>query len=475
MKKAILISSLLALFSLAKAQFYPGLQLDNYGGLNSQMLQPAEIAGSVLKLQVSLGSLSFNHQGDLQGFNDSPVGGVEAKMLRMQPATLSQRHGINYHINPQGYTIQSQQAIAGPALSLSFKGGWGIGLHTRLRSFHEVENLPTDLFASIAQTGDSIVSNQLTNANNLRLKSLMFGEIGFSVGGVLLESPTHALKFGFRYKLLMGANGLYFQANNYEYEFAANGNLRVYELDALYGHSSRYYDGNDGWNQDLGISKGWGGDLGFVYEYRPHSARHSTGLWEEASLREDETSYLLKVGVSILDMGNIQFQRSANSENFSRNAILPIVVDSLFPRPITEIDTFINSVFDLEGGSNTMRMSLPRYLSLQVDYRLAQRFYLSGIALIGRRSGSGVNPVGFSMPSRFALTPRFEAKRMMLALPISALRGPTGSLAQAGLALRLGPFSFASNNLFSAFANQNGLESLDAMMSVQFNLNKKKP
>ncbi|MEL7532809.1 MAG: DUF5723 family protein [Bacteroidota bacterium] len=475
MKKAILISSLLAFFSLAKAQFFPGLQLDNYGGINSQLVQPAEIAGSVIKLQISLGALTYNHQGDLQGFNGSNGGGVEGKMLRMQPATLGQRAGLDYHINPQGYSIQTQQSIAGPALSLSLKGGWGIGIHTRLRSFHEVENLPLDLFAALGQTGDSIPSNQLTNANNLRLKSLMFGEIGFSIGGVLLESPTHALKFGFRYKMLLGANALYFQANNYEYEFAPNGNLRLYEIDALYGHSTRYYDGADSWSQDLGISKGWGGDLGFVYEYRPHAVRHSTGLWEEANLREDETTYLLKVGLSILDMGSIQFQRSPISENFSRNGIIPLVIDSLFPRPVTEIDTLISAVTDLEGGSSNMRMSLPRYLSLQVDYRLTQGFYLNGIALIARQSGSGVSPVGISMPSRFALTPRYEAKRFMLSLPISLLRGPTASLAQTGLGMRLGPFSIASNNLFSAFANQNGLESLEAMMSVQFNLNKKKP
>ncbi len=303
----------------------------------------------------------------------------------------------------------------------------------------------------------------------------MFGEIGLSVGGVLLESPTHALKFGFRYKMLLGANGLYFQANNYEYEFAPNGNFRLYNIDALYGHSSRYYDGADTWTQDLGISRGWGGDLGFVYEYRPHAVRHSMGLWEEATLREDGTSYLLKVGLSILDMGSIQFMRSANSENFSRNGILPVVVDSLFPRPVTEIDTLISSVFDLEGGSSNMRMSLPRYVSLQVDYRLAQRFYLNGLALIGRGSNSSVTPVGFSMPSRYALTPRFESKRFMLAVPVSLLRGPTGSLTQAGLGLRLGPLSFASNNLFSTFVNQNGALSLEAMMSVQFNLNKKKP
>ncbi|MFK7922198.1 MAG: DUF5723 family protein [Bacteroidia bacterium] len=475
MKKAILLTSLLALFSLAQAQYFPGVQIDNYGGINSQLLQPAEIAGSVLKFQISLGGLSFNHQGDLQGFNTNPGGGIEGKMLRLQPTTLAQRQGLGYHLNPQGYNIQAQQSIMGPSFSLSFKNGWGIGLNSRLRSFHEVANLPLDIFNSIAQTGDSIVSNQLTDANNLRLKSLMFGEIGISVGGVLLESPTHALKFGFRYKLLMGGSGLYLQANNYQYEFAPNGNLRLYEIDALYGHSDRYYDSNGGWNSDLGLSKGWGGDIGFVYEYRPHAVRHSTGLWEEARMREDEVSYLLKVGVSILDMGSIQFQRSANSENFNRNAVLPVVVDSLFPRPVSQIDTFINTIFNLDGGSNTMRMSLPRYLSLQADYRLAQRFYVSGVALIGRRSGSSISPLGFHVPSRFALTPRFESKRVMLSLPISLLRGPNGSLTQMGLGLRLGPVSFAANNLFSAAINQNGLESLSAMMSVQFNLNKKKP
>ncbi|MEM6343514.1 MAG: DUF5723 family protein [Bacteroidota bacterium] len=475
MKKAILITGLLAFLGLAKAQFFPGLQVDNYGGINSQLLQPAEIAGSVIKLQISLGGLTYHHQGDMQGFNGTNGGRVEGKMLRMQPATLGQRKDLTYHINPQGYTIQTQQSISGPALSLSLRGGWGVGLHTRLRSFHEVENLPMDIFAALGQTGDSIVSNQRTDANNLRLKSLMFGEIGFSIGGVLLESPTHALKFGFRYKMLLGANGLYFQANNYEYEFAPNGNLRLYEIDALYGHSSRYYDGADSWTQDLGISRGWGGDLGFVYEYRPHAVRHSTGLWEEAKLREDETSYLLKVGLSILDMGSIQFMRSPNSEDFSRNAILPLVVDSLFPRPLSEIDTLISTVFDLDGGGSNMRMSLPSYVSLQLDYRLAQRIYLNALALMGPSSNSSVTPVGISMPSRYALTPRYEGKRFMLALPVSLLRGPTGSLTQAGVGLRLGPFSVASNNLFSAFANQNGLESLEAMMSVQFNLHKNKP
>ncbi|MEL6844581.1 MAG: DUF5723 family protein, partial [Bacteroidota bacterium] len=427
----------------------------------------------VLKLQVSLGGLAYTHQNDLLGADNL----VESGMLRLRPQALGDRQGDPYAIGQDGYHVFSQQTLMGPSVFFSLPKGWGIGLSTRLRSFHEVANLPTDIFGKITATADTLPGNQRQEGNNLGMKSLLMGEIGFSVGGILLENSTHSLKFGVRYKLLLGNNGLYFNANNYEYEFGGfTGNLRLYEIDAIYAHSERYYDSDGSWNTDFGLSRGWGGDFGLVYEFRPQAVRHSTGLWDEARLREDEVSYRFKLGLAVLDAGRLQFQRSDMSEDFSRNQVIPVVVDSLFPREVSEIDSFIVIAANQDGGSNTFQMALPRYVSLQLDYRFAQRLYLGAVAMIPSNRGTITgNPVGFQTPSRFVLSPRFETKRVMLGVPFSLMRGPHGSRAQMGLGARLGPLTFYSNNLFSSFVNQQGLNSINAMMSVQFNLVKPKP
>jgi hypothetical protein len=153
--------------------------------------------------------------------------------------------------------------------------------------------------------------------------------------------------------------------------------------------------------------------------------------------------YKYKIGVSLLDFGNIKYNEN-NSEVFA------IDVDSLLIGPNEDIENVLNSITtgqEVGAISRPNRMSLPTVLSLQLDFNVWNNmFYINGTIIQGIPPFA--NSFGVRRANSVSVTPRFETKWFDLAMPLSLYeyRQP-----QLGLSMRLYFLTIGTDKLLSMF------------------------
>src|SRR5690606_22180869 len=124
---------------------------------------------------------------------------------------------------------------------------------------------------------------------------------------------------------------------------------------------------------------GFGADIGFVYEYRPHVDKYryemdgKKGLW-----RRDQNKYKLKAGFSVLDIGGIRFRQAKLSQD------LQIDADGILFRqiktgdyPVFDFDSILHKYGTRLSSESTYKVALPTALSTQIDYNIWRTFYVN--------------------------------------------------------------------------------------------------
>jgi hypothetical protein len=473
--KLLLISSASLLFILISsnthAQQWLGVTGSNYAGTQSVYNNPANLSDSRYKLYVNLVANDIFLSNNYEGWN-APYSILQL-LTNSASNDYRNKSGIiifknsYYDINTDGepYHLNLINDLRGPSVLFTLNNKRAIGILTRIRTGVNLSNVSLPLANLIRLGTDTLLlKNQDFKLSGTSLNMNSYAELGLSYSQILKDEDEDFVKIGITVKRVVGIYNAHINIQEADYDIVNDPAepkkqlLRINTLKANYGYTREgaYKNASPsfGWvfgNQSAG--SGWGVDLGIVYEYRPELRKYAYREKGVQKLDPSKNKYEFRLGVSILDIGGINYKNPNYVRNWEANASNVIFNSTDVSRVEGSDDAFSRINTKIGSGDlnslNNFTSSLPTVLQVNFDYHLRDKFYVNSLWVQGLR---GSQSIGMKMPSSLSVTPRWESKWIEVAMPFALL--DNYNTFTFGLATRLGPLFFGTDNL-GTFLNIN--------------------
>ncbi len=435
MKKFLIVAMLFIASVSGHAQSYIGFLTDNYSGVNGVIVNPANIADSRFKTDINIVGASSFLANDYVGVGFSEL--TSSNFEYDNDAVLYPSDKNNFSGNVD---------VLGPSFMFNVGRKSSIAIFTRARAFVTGNEFNGE---SIDSFSDKIDENEdfFVDEGNFYGSAHGWAEIGLTYAMGLMNKEKHFLKGGLSLKYLKGFGNIYGLGDNVTVDYDADGatlpdSSTVGTLtstgDLFYGRAADY--DSDTYEYELPDSNGFGVDIGFVYEWRPDYADYVvTGADGETKIVKDKNKYKLKLGLSLTDIGAVNYKNGLIDSYNINNTITQEDYDNIEDSgDLENLYTFTESVEDIKGN-------LPTALHFNADWNIHNHFYLNLNTDFSLRS-SGRNIIRTA--NVFSLTPRYETKWFSFYLPVSSYQY---SGLQIGAGMRAGPFYLGSGSLISTF------------------------
>lgn len=496
MKKLIVLLVFIVTQACLVAQNYPGFSQSNYAGVHAGYVNPAFLADNRLKVDVSVFSVSMSGFNDYVYFSprNMPSGYFKTFGESDQAATDYVNDTLNGKIvsygdvanyrnvlrsgnifefnNPQGKAgnlfYNHEISVLNFMVSLDDDVAFSFGI--KQRTFINADNVSSELM-SLGRTNleDSDFWNRNFDNQNVKMSFNTFNEYAVGLASVVYNEGEHFIKTGVNLKYLQGIGAAYLSTDNLQYELLNADTSFTISGEVDYGYSDNL-NGSSFGTEDIALSdfginlnspfasvggRGFAGDIGVVYEWRPKYQDHLYEMDGEKNVpRPDQNKYRLRAALSINDIGGIRYKRANQGRRF------------VFADGLTIFDLNQLSADDLEGFNQNIAtlesegkveyirdpepffMNSPTHINASVDYLVAKNFYVNANAIIGLPMNS--NPSRSVYRSNIAITPRFEHAFFGAALPLSysAVYG-----ARVGFSARITPYVvLGTSNLMPFFS-----------------------
>lgn len=515
--KRFAILAFLVTTSISYGQNYLGVHSSNYSGVMGTDLNPASFVDGRFKVDINLGSFNFGAWTNGAYFNtkDMPKWWTKSLKPDVNPSDENDSYysdgsdgkpntnewndwaviqtGTDSLGNPEygfddSYLVRNYSAtsdktigiynnIQVDALNFMFhiNPKIAVGFTGKFRSVTNLDDvdptfatlLENDFLKDSADAASmaSMLWNNPFNEELLDFNHMSWMEYGVVYSQVIYDEKEHFLKGGAKLKYLAGTSAAYIHTDNFDYEVFNADTFASISGDFAYGTSKNVVEmfgvGDEGfsWNPLKSDSKfGMGGDIGFVYEWRPDWKEYKYDMDGETNIwRRDKEKYKLRAGLSVLDIGAIKFEKAYLSQDFSVNASMfdfrdPFDGDNSLEDIHKSIDTLINTpgsgVTQGTDDENTFTMQLPTAISLQFDYNIWKWFYVNVTGMINVQNRK--NPHRVRVPNQVSLTPSFDYEWATIGIPISY---NSYSGFKAGLGMRLGPLTVGVTDFRTLFAS----------------------
>lgn len=467
------------------SQNYLGVHSSNYAGVMGTDLNPASFVDGRFKLDINLGSFNTGTWTNAGYFDtkDMPKWWVKSFKPDVNPSDNTDKSYDYGGSNPyndwmlpdstfdEKYIIRNYDASSTKTLGLynnvqvdvlnfmfHINPKIAIGVTGKFRSITNVDDVDPKLAVLAENDLDyTPLWNQKFNEELLNINHMSWAEYGFVYSQVLKDDGEHFMKMGAKVKWLMGYSAAYVHTDNFSYNLLNDDTSSHLSGDISYGHSTGILNGDEVNGMPKAASKfGIGGDLGFVYEWRPDWKEYKYDMDGETNIwRRDKEKYKVRAGLSILDIGGMKFGKGGVSRDFS------VQSNSLFDLHVFDgagslagTDSIIDSLITYdpdwtasEGTGETFFMQLPTAISLQFDYHVWKWVYVNVTGVVNVQNRK--NPHRVRVPNQISVTPMFDYEWAGLGIPMSYNKY---SGFKAGLGARLGPLTVGVTDFRTLFA-----------------------
>jgi outer membrane protein OmpA-like peptidoglycan-associated protein len=440
MKKCYLtLFFVLLIVSVIKSQTFPGYRTGNYTGVNGVVFNPANIADNRFKWDVNVFAIN--------GFVGTNQSGLRFKdITRTYNADSLQSKLLrgNDHLNSLSYVD-----VLGPSVMFSLTPKTSFALTTRSRVFANGSDINGNLASAVLDGGTTSAGVPFTFSNNTMVHTTGWTDLGVSVGQVFSnKGSNHFFKGGITLKYIAGTADSYLSTTGFSgtvngpgstYLTATTGTLRLNTTAANFSD----YKFKDFFKFN---GHGFGGDIGFVYEWRP------TADYSQYVTDRFDNKYKLKIAASLLDVGRIRFDRSSNqAANYTVN-IPPagsFALSQFEDKSVKDYKDILDESPFFTGTSvgSSYRVDLPTTIHAEIDYMIGKGFALHAA---GQFNTNKTGTLDLYYYDAYSLTPRWENSMFSVELPLSY-----NELTQfnAGVAFRAGPFFVGSGSVLSALVH----------------------
>jgi outer membrane protein OmpA-like peptidoglycan-associated protein len=470
MRKFTLGLMLAAVLPLAsQAQKYMGIATSNWGGTNMLYLNPANVADSRHKFTIDLFSLGM-------GLDNSSAA------IDMGEATKFKNfsNAVTFNTKEDFSIILPSAEIRLPGFMVSLGNKHGIALTSRVRAMNQFHNFSQDMYRLVTDsTATNFTQNQQLVAEEFNWTGHAWMDIGLTYGGVIYEKGQHMIKGGITGRYLRGAAYLSILSNNinakYNYIPGQDATLTLTNTDFQYSQANAagLFGGGDVKFNDLvgSAGKGFGADLGVVYEWRPNNGKYTYDMDGKTGLLDrSKNPYKLRFSASVIDLGSIKYQNSDNIV-FNTNNLNPTVVKGTEIGDLITDTTELANYLESRGMTATRakgetKVGMPTMMVIGLDYHAIGKLYVNATYM--SNMASHTKP-GNSFYGQFTVTPRFDSRVFTLSVPITY--SMLSSTARIGAGVRVGGFFGGMDDIITL----GGRYSANFYFGAYVPINKKKP
>jgi hypothetical protein len=328
-----------------------------------------------------------------------------------------------------------------------------IGLTTALRGMSSIR----DITGNAGQNAfDYLLSSSLWNTTfqeqSARVNAMGWMEYGLHYATVLYGDGQDELKAGATLKYEQGMFAVYVKNTNLTYSIQDTTGILFTNSSVDYGRTD-FDDFRHRSFHNFDHGHGFGADLGFTFVHRKNPGADD---------------YLYRVGLSLLDVGRINFDRNSASYHLAAASADFSNWHAAKFAGNTQLDQTLSAVF-YNGDSarsmtgNSFRMALPTALSLQADWNINGPFFADLTIIKG--FGHGDN-AGVVRPDVYSVTPRYETKKWEVSIPLSVVYYHHWQ-PRAGIAVRAGYFFFGGDAP-GALLKLNDLRQVDVYAGLHY-------
>ena len=468
-----------SLFLEAKPQEMLGIMNSNFTGVNSSIINPANTVTSDQTININLlagdffvsSNYIYVHRKDYGFLKIFRVNIMDPQFLYIYEYPSGNYsdsvYYYDYFKNSKPKNIYLNTRIMGPSV-MYHKGKHAFSFITGLRNNTSVVKLPYDV-ANFIYRGQQFRPQQNNTYTDgpIRFTELSWAEIGLGYAYTIYKDYNYELNAGITVKALLGLGAAYGIIKNATYMIPNMDSLYVYDMNGTIGYSIPFDASNNTASIDPLIKgTGIGFDFGISYlKMNQMAAQIQKGsIW----LQGTRQNYLYKVGISLIDVGKINFNKLVQVNEF--NNVNNALWSGLRTFAPTSIQQAIRSAsYHLLGDSMTSQTNqtrfsiwLPTAASFQFDYNFGNNLFVNATFVQGVRLGQ----ISVRRPTLISLTPRYETRYWEVNLPVSFydFRDP-----QLGLAIRIFSLVVGTEKL-GTFLNLTDVNGMDVYFSLGFNI-----
>ena len=462
MKRTVTLILCCFLYTVVHAQEYLGLRSGNYAGIHGIALNPAVNVNGPKQWNINIFSMGFffdNNYVFLEKAN-LPLAVLKGSRLRPNPAIQLDRKPIenplyyNYHDRQkQLYNFHTNAFVMGPSAMFNYNDhSFGIYFANKVSGF--AHRIATDYGYYYYQ--DSSTTEMFLDPMKVGL--MHYGEFGINYAKKVTQVGMADLNIGVTAKYIIGWDGVFLRNNVRKESIKIENGVKIPEgSDVDFNWASNYYYDYENENANYQLRKNADGisfDIGLTLTDRQGADEYIASNW--------------RVGVAVLDVGNIWFNRNAESNVFKttdttifRDEYLANVKDLDSFRAVVNFQAFGKYEESVTGQKFSVRA--PLAISAFADIHIAGSFFASA-NIIMRIPMKGVS---LERANVVAITPRIEKEHKEFAFPISLYNFTSPRM---GFFVRKKFFFFGTDNVTSWFIPQK-LGGMDMYMGFKWDGN----
>ena len=460
MKKMVLFFACLQASVCVFAQQNIGIRNSNYAGIQGALLNPSSIADSKLKWDVNVISAGEVFDNTFLYAPKKSLNFFGIKKI-IDGSINENLFFTRYDANDPNkkYNVSFSTEILGPSFFVKIAKKHAIGFTMSARTYANIKDIPGSMAQNaFAYFKERDLWNTALQDNSSRINAMGWLQYGLHYATILYKDGRNEIKAGITINYLVGIAAAYTKNTHINYTIADTSVINFTNSSIEYGRTnsddfkkvSSYHDINHG--------HGIGADIGFTYIH----------------LKDDTKDYLYRLGVSVIDIGAINFNRNSDVFHLQANNAEFTNWDQSKFSGNSQLDRTLSAVF-YDGDSarsltaSHFKMGLPAAFSVQFDWNVCNKFFAN--ATIVKGIGHGNNP-GVTRPDVYSLTPRYETKWAEISVPVSVLYYHHWQ-PRVGLAVRAGYF-FIGGDAIGSLLKLNDLQGVDFYTGIHFFITEKR-
>ncbi len=454
--------------ALVNGQEFWGISTSNYAGSNGVYLNPTSVVNSKLYMDINLVTANIFLENNYVYIHNEDYS--LTTFLRKNPQLPEygpDEMPVDRFTDKFNKYAYASELVKGPSFMLSV-GRHGFALHTGARVLSSLYRIPYHV-ANFGYYGlDYTEQHNIEYRNrNMGGSALAMGEIGLTYAYSFRKFSNEDWSAGITLKRMFPLAGGYVQGRDVDYIVVNDSTINIKNMDAEVGFSFPLdYDNNDFPDDGPWIKGGgFGVDLGVTFQNKilSYQKRRITKL-----CRQRYVDYYFKVGVSILDLGFVNFNKNAQLVNYDNVSRYWINVDTMNYYNMNELVRTLSTVFygdpNASDAGSSFRVALPTALSVQADYKVHMNWYAGAVLVQPVRMAKSY----LRRPAQLALVPRYETPGLEFSLPLSLY---DWKYPRVGFSVRYEALTFGTDDLLG-FLGITNFTGTDFYLSLKINYRK---
>lgn len=423
----VTLSLILLIFNIGTSQQASGLFLENYSGIHGVVKNPASGQHGKLGWDINLASANFYFQNDyayaansnffhfLRNTDSLSILGLNEQVVDPD------EFGILFFENDKNKSAYGHLDIMGPSAWIELNP-ISIGLFTRFRAESSIAKIPSILGYNNYQ---NLTLNQVQSLESIQSAGAMWSEYGLSLSSNAFWYDD--ISAGINIKYLVGHEGYYLSSPNNLNLIKTDDQIQLNSAVATVAYTEGIADQNNINRSKKG--RGFAIDLGY-----------------------SQTFERSKLGIAILDLGQMNFNTNAETHRIVVNDTLSLNVNDINNQSTLSslIQLAENNLIagDSSMVSNSFKVETPVRLAINFDYQLSKNVFINTAVI--QSLGSSDNAI--KSENNIAISPRYESRWFTITTPIVI---SNYERVKVGFATRLGLLTLGSDNVLSLFGKNN--------------------